>query len=120
MARPKFSFFDRLAFAFGRPLPRANGGVSGGNYWQAGVSHSRGTMQHSTPTEARKEISTWERTELVRQTRALEKNAGTMRAIVDAFSTYCVGDTGIQPEAQSDDAAWNEEAFWAAAAAAKR
>ena len=110
MARPKFSFFDRLAFAFGRPLPRANGGVSGGNYWQAGVSHSRGTMQHSTPTEARKEISTWERMELVRQTRALEKNAGTMRAIIDAFSTYCVGDTGRMPEAQSEDATWNEEA----------
>ena len=111
MARPKPSFFERLAYAFGRPLPRANGApITGGNYWQAGSSSVRGVMQHSTPTEARKEISTWERTELVRQTRALEKNAGTMRAIVDAFSTYCVGDTGIQPEAQSDDAAWNEEA----------
>lgn len=111
MARPpKPSFFQRLAFAFGRPLPRANGPSTGGNYWQAGQSSVRGVMQHSTPTEARKEISTWERTELVRQTRALEKNAGTMRAIVDAFATYCVGDSGIQPEAQSEDAAWNEEA----------
>lgn len=89
--------------------PKALGGFEGANY-----STSRSMIYTISPSDFRKEMTPYDRRELVRRTRYLEKNSGFLREYIGTMAMYSVGD-GINPQAMTTDAEWNKaaEAYFA-------
>ncbi|MCH7228569.1 phage portal protein [Haloferula sp. A504] len=84
----------------------------------ANWSSRRGSVPGASPTDARQELTSSVRTELVRKSRYLHKNSGFVRELVANMAIYSTGD-GIRIQAQSGDAGWNRAAeeyfsFWSA------
>lgn len=73
----------------------------------ARVSISRGNPNTANPTDARQELPSYTRTELVRKARYLEKNSGHIRGILRDLKVYGIG-RGIYPNAKSDSQDWNK------------
>ncbi len=83
--------------AWGSPFEAAN--------W----SPRRGAVPGAAPTDAREELTSSVRTELVRKSRYLHKNSGFVRELVANMAIYSTGD-GIRVQAQSPDPDWNRAA----------
>jgi capsid protein len=83
--------------AWGSPFEAAN--------W----SPRRGTVPGASPTDARNELTSSVRSELVRKARYLHKNSGFVRELVANMAIYSTGD-GIRVQAQSGDPTWNRAA----------
>lgn len=80
--------------AWGSPFEAAN--------W----SPRRGSVPGASPTDAREELTSSVRTELVRKARYLHKNSGFVRELVANMAIYSTGD-GIRVQAQSGNPDWN-------------
>ena len=78
-------------------------------YEAANPSNRRGRVPGAAPTDAKKELSSAARRELVRKSRYLHKNSGFAREVVGDMAIYSVGD-GIKPQAQTSDPDWNRAA----------
>jgi capsid protein len=83
--------------AWGSPFEAAN--------W----SPRRGSVPGAAPTDARQELTSSVRTELVRKSRYLHKNSGFVRELVANMAIYSTGD-GIRVQAQSASPEWNRAA----------
>ena len=83
--------------AWGSPFEAAN--------W----SPRRGSVPGAAPTDARQELTSNVRTELVRKSRYLHKNSGFVRELVANMAIYSTGD-GIRVQAQSPAPEWNRTA----------
>jgi capsid protein len=75
----------------------------------ANSSPRRGDVPGAAPTDAKRELTRYVRSELVRKARYLHKNSGFVRELVGNMQTYSTGD-GIRVQAQSADPDWNREA----------
>lgn len=82
---------------------------SSSGYENANQSRRRATVPGAAPTDAKKELTSHTRRELVRRSRYLNKNSGFAREMVADMAIYSTGD-GIRPQAMSDDLAWNKMA----------
>lgn len=78
-------------------------------YEAANPSNRRGRVPGATPTDAKKELTSAARSELVRKSRYLHKNSGFAKEVVSDMAIYSVGD-GIKPQAQTADPEWNRAA----------
>ncbi len=83
--------------AWGSPFEAAN--------W----SPRRGLVPGFAPTDAKQELTSGVRSELVRKSRYLHKNSGFVRELVANMAIYSTGD-GIRVQAQSSDPEWNRKA----------
>jgi capsid protein len=81
----------------------------GSPYEAANWSPRRGVVPGASPGDARRDLSSSVRSELVRRSRYLHKNSGFVRELVSSIAIYSTGD-GIRPQAQSPDMGWNREA----------
>jgi capsid protein len=81
----------------------------GSSFEAANWSPRRGTVPGASPTDARNELTSSVRTELVRKARYLHKNSGFVRELVANMAIYSTGD-GIRVQAQSGDPSWNRVA----------
>ena len=84
----------------------------------ANWSSRRGLVPGMAPVDAKQELTSGVRTELVRKSRYLHKNSGFVRELVANMAIYSTGD-GIRVQAQTVDPDWNREAeayfsLWAA------
>lgn len=68
---------------------------------------SRGNPNSSSPTDAKFELSSITRSELVRKSRYLEKNSGHVRGVLRDLKVYGIG-KGIYPNVKSDNQDWNK------------
>ena len=75
----------------------------------AKVSPRRGTPPGAYPTDAKNELPSYTRNELVRRARYLEKNSGHIRGTLRDMKVYGIGD-GIRPNAKSPNSDWNRKA----------
>ena len=75
----------------------------------AKVSPRRGTPPGAYPTDAKNELPSYTRNELVRRARYLEKNSGHIRGTLRDMKVYGIGD-GIRPNAKSSNSDWNRNA----------
>lgn len=75
----------------------------------AKVSPRRGTPPGAYPTDAKNELPSYTRNELVRRARYLEKNSGHIRGTLRDMKVYGIGD-GIRPNAKSPNFDWNRKA----------
>lgn len=75
----------------------------------AKVSSRRGTPPGAYPTDAKNELPSYTRNELVRRARYLEKNSGHIRGTLRDMKVYGIGD-GIRPNAKSPNSDWNRKA----------
>nr|DAF31928.1 MAG TPA: portal protein [Caudoviricetes sp.] len=75
----------------------------------AKVSPRRGTPPGAYPTDAKNELPSYTRNELVRRARYLEKNSGHIRGTLRDMKVYGIGD-GIRPNAKSANSDWNRKA----------
>lgn len=75
----------------------------------AKVSPRRGTPPGAYPTDAKNELPSYTRNELVRRARYLEKNSGHIRGTLRDMKVYGIGD-GIRPNAKSPNSEWNRRA----------
>ncbi len=75
----------------------------------AKVSPRRGTPPGAYPTDAKNELPTYTRNELVRRARYLEKNSGHIRGTLRDMKVYGIGD-GIRPNAKTANSEWNRNA----------
>lgn len=96
------SFFNRLASVFG-VSPKAS------NFESVRDSAARSRITHTQPSDFRKEMTSFDRVELNRIVRSLEKSSSVVRAYISEIATYAVGD-GILWEVNSEDQDWNEKA----------
>ena len=78
-------------------------------YEGANFSNRRARIPGVPPGDAKRDLSPWVRTELVRRSRYLYKNSGFVRELVSNMAIYSTGD-GIKPQAQTADADWNRKA----------
>lgn len=78
-------------------------------YESANTSSRRGDVPGYAPTDGRREMPRWVRTELVRKMRYLNKNSGFMREIVGNMQIYSAGE-GIKLQANTESPEWNAEA----------
>jgi lambda family phage portal protein len=78
-------------------------------YEGANRSTARGWLPGGAPRDAKDELTSYTRRELVSKTRYLLKNSGFMRGYVGDMDIYSVG-TGMRAQAQTTDAAWNSAA----------
>ena len=69
----------------------------------ANWSSRRGLVPGVAPTDAKQELTSGVRTELVRKSRYLHKNSGFVRELVANMAIYSTGD-GIRVQAQSPEA----------------
>jgi len=83
--------------AWGSPFEAAN--------W----SPRRGLVPGMAPSDAKLELTSGVRSELVRKSRYLHKNSGFVRELVANMAIYSTGD-GIRVQAQSADPDWNRKA----------
>lgn len=79
------------------------------SYEAANPSTKRSRVPGAAPTDAKKELTSHVRRELVRKSRYLIKNSGFTREVVGDMAIYSTGD-GIRPQAQSVDPVWNRAA----------
>ncbi|EDY21056.1 portal protein lambda [Chthoniobacter flavus Ellin428] len=87
-------------------------------YEGANYSPRRARVPGFFPRDAKLDLSSGPRRELVRRSRYLHKNSGFVRELVGSMAIYATGD-GIKPQALSADANWNKAAHeyfarWAA------
>ena len=75
----------------------------------AKISPSRGNPNTTNPTDAKYELTSYTRSELVRKARYLEKNSGQIRGILRDLKVYGIG-KGIYPNAKSGNHAWDKQA----------
>ncbi len=75
----------------------------------ANWSSRRGLVPGMAPVDAKQELTSGVRTELVRKSRYLHKNSGFVRELVANMAIYSTGD-GIRVQAQSPDPEWNRKA----------
>jgi lambda family phage portal protein len=78
-------------------------------YEGANRSTGRGTLPGGQPRDAKDELTSYTRRELVSKTRYLLKNSGFMRGYVGDMDIYSVG-TGMRAQAQTEDNDWNTAA----------
>lgn len=86
----------------------------GSSFEGAMHSSSRGNPNSQSPTDAKFELTSLTRSELVRKSRYLEKNSGHVRGVLRDLKVYGIG-KGIYPNAKSDNQDWNrlaEEWFY--------
>lgn len=104
--------FKQIASLFLPPvlIPKAWGSPFEAANW----SPRRGSVPGASPTDARQELTSSVRTELVRKSRYLHKNSGFVRELVANMAIYSTGD-GIRVQAQSSEPEWNRaaEAYFA-------
>lgn len=81
----------------------------GNAFESARISFSRGNPNTGNPTDAKFELPTYTRDELVRKSRYLEKNAGQIRGVLRDLKVYGIG-RGIYPNAKTDNQTWNKQA----------
>ena len=81
----------------------------GSTYESANWSSRRGLVPGAAPTDARHELTSGVRAELVRKSRYMHKNSGFVRELVANMAIYSTGD-GIRVQSQSPDQAWNRAA----------
>lgn len=105
MAAPKPGIFSRLRAAAGLVLGRP----VGQNYNSTAFSIARGRVPHTSPADARQEISSRDRVEIIRLCRYLEKNNPFVSASISASLTYACGN-GFRYVPQSADPAFNRAA----------
>ena len=79
----------------------------GNAFESAKISSSRGNPNSSAPTDAKFELPSYTRSELVRKSRYLEKNSGHVRGILRDLKVYGIG-KGIYPNAKSENQDWNK------------
>ena len=98
----------RLARALHQWLPPAliPKAWAGSIYESANSSPRRGRVPGAAPRDAKADLTSSTRRELVRRSRYLHKNSGFMRELVGNMAVYSTGD-GIRAQAQSADSAWN-------------
>jgi hypothetical protein len=75
----------------------------------ANRSTARGFIPGGYPRDAKDEITSYTRQEMVRKTRYQLKNSGYMREYVGDMDMYSVG-SGMRPQAQTKDPDWNRRA----------
>ncbi len=75
----------------------------------AKTSPRRGNPPGAYPTDAKNELPSYTRTELIRRARYLEKNSGHIRGTLRDMKVYGIGD-GIRPNAKSPNSEWNRKA----------
>jgi lambda family phage portal protein len=111
LKNPKQSLFQKvMSYGFGWS--------TNSPYESSNVSPNRASPPPGMPTDAKVELTSYTRRELVRRSRYIHKNSGFSREVVGGMAMYSTGD-GIKPQAQTDDQEWNaaaEEYFktWAA------
>lgn len=76
------------------------------NYNSTAFSRARGRVPHNTPADARQELTSRDRVEIMRLTRYLRKNSPFVAAAVEAYKTYVVGN-GFRYVPQSADLDYN-------------
>ena len=81
----------------------------GNAFESARISLSRGNPNTGNPTDAKYELPTYTRDELVRKSRYLEKNFGQIRGVLRDLKVYGIG-RGIYPNAKTDNQTWNKQA----------
>ena len=81
----------------------------GNAFESARVSQSRGNPNTGNPTDAKQELHSYTRSELVRKSRYLEKNSGQIRGVLRDLKVYGIG-RGIYPNAKSENSDWNKAA----------
>lgn len=94
------SFLDSMFSIFGR-----NGSAHEG----ASSSPARRSPNGPKPTDAKNELPTQTRSELMRRARWLDKNSGMSRALSRDMQLYSIGD-GIRPQGVTSDTEWNKAA----------
>ena len=75
----------------------------------AKISPRRGNPPGAYPTDAKNELPSYTRNELIRRARYLEKNSGHIRGTLRDMKVYGIGD-GIRPNAKSSNSEWNRNA----------
>ncbi len=99
----RFSNFIATKFPrLGRVL-----GFSG--YESANTSRARGWLPGGYPRDAKEEMTSFTRRELVKKSRYHLKNSGFYREYVGDMEMYSVG-SGMRPQAQTDNQEWNRKA----------
>lgn len=78
-------------------------------YESANRSTSRGWVPGGNPRDAKDELTSYTRREMVRKMRYLAKNSGFTREYVGDMDIYSVG-AGMRAQAQTEDPEWNREA----------
>ena len=81
----------------------------GNAFESARITLSRGNPNTGNPTDAKFELPTYTRDELVRKSRYLEKNSGQVRGVLRDLKVYGIG-RGIYPNAKTDNQTWNKQA----------
>lgn len=79
------------------------------NYNSTAFSPARGRVPHTAPADAKQEITSRDRVEIIRLTRYLEKNNPFVNAAVQASLTYAVSN-GFRYVPQSGDFEYNRQA----------
>ena len=81
-----------------------------GTAFEASITtSSRGNPNGGHPTDAKYELTSHTRSELVRKSRFLEKNSGHIRGILRDLKVYGIG-KGIFPNAKTKNQDWNKQA----------
>lgn len=75
-------------------------------YYEGAMSSTARSVLPTVIQEARKDMSRATRRQLLKNSRHLFKNNPLLKAVVERFILYTVG-TGIMPEPDSSDPAWN-------------
>lgn len=99
----KTTILGRLGIAFKRFLPNA---VTS-QFESVRYSKSRAQVYTHAPSDFKVEMSSFDRSEMVRKSRWLEKNCGFFREQITSKATYAVGD-GITAQCMTDDEEWND------------
>lgn len=96
------------------PILTPKAWFAGHSYESANTSPRRGEVPGAAPTDIKRELTRYVRSELVRKSRYLHKNSGFVRELVSNMAIYSTGD-GIRVQAQSGDPDWNApaEAYFA-------
>ncbi len=78
-------------------------------YEGANRSSARGWLPGAFPRDAKDEMTSYTRRELVRKSRYLTKNSGFVREVIGDMAMYSVG-SGMRAQAQTLDPDWNKQA----------
>ena len=81
----------------------------GNAFESARNTSARGNPNSVSPTDAKFELPSYTRSELVRKARYLEKNSGHIRGVLRDLKVYGIG-RGIYPNAKSGNSSWDKQA----------
>ena len=81
-------------------LPSEAPAPSASDYLSVKWSPRRGNIHSHQPQDHKQEMSSFDRTEMVRKSRWLDKNSGFFKQLINDMATYACGD-GIFPQAQT-------------------